>query len=160
MVNPLVNIKLTKVLMVSGSGLNILYVETLDAMHIPHSKLNPSDAPFHKIVPVKKAQPLRQMALDVTFGTPKNFRTETLTFEVMDFKGAYHAILGHPCYAKFMARPCYVYQKLKMPSPNGIITVHGNFKHAHACDIENVDLAEGHLAAAEFDVIKYNVREE
>jgi hypothetical protein len=36
-----------------------------------------------------------------------NFCKDTLTFEVVGFKGAYHAILGRPCYAKFMAVPNY-----------------------------------------------------
>ena len=39
--------RLTKVLMDGGSGLNILYDDTLDAMHIPRSKLRPEDA--HRI---------------------------------------------------------------------------------------------------------------
>ena len=33
--------RLTKVLMDGGSGLNILYVDTLDAMHIPRSDILP-----------------------------------------------------------------------------------------------------------------------
>ena len=37
-----------------------------------------------------------------------------LTFEVVGFRGAYHAILGRSCYAKFMAIPNYTYLKLKM----------------------------------------------
>jgi hypothetical protein len=32
-----------------------------------------------------------------------NFRMEMLSFEIEDFPGAYHAILGQPCYTKFMA---------------------------------------------------------
>ena len=44
-----------------------------------------------------------------------NFRKEVLTFEVVGFRGSYHAILGRPCYAKFMAIPNYTYLKLKMP---------------------------------------------
>jgi hypothetical protein len=32
-------------------------------------------------------------------------------------------VLGRPCYAKFMAIPNYTYLKLKMPGPNGVITV-------------------------------------
>jgi hypothetical protein len=32
--------------------------------------------------------------MSVWFGTPDNFRKETLTFEVVGFRGAYHAILG------------------------------------------------------------------
>ena len=59
--------------------------------------------------------PLGQIDLPITFGNPSNYRTETLTFEIADFLGAYHAILGQPCYAKFMAVPNYTYLKLKMP---------------------------------------------
>ena len=41
-VDPIIRKKhLTKVLMDGGSGLNILYVDTLDAMRIPRSELRP-----------------------------------------------------------------------------------------------------------------------
>jgi hypothetical protein len=36
-----------------GSGLNIIYVETLDAMGIDRSCIRPTRAPFHGIVPRK-----------------------------------------------------------------------------------------------------------
>jgi hypothetical protein len=52
-----------------------------------------------------------------------NYRTETLTFEVVGFHETYHAILGRPCYAKFMAVPNYTYLKLKMSGSRGVITV-------------------------------------
>ena len=46
-VDPIVRKKhLTKVLMDGGSGLNILYVATLDAMRIPWSELRPVSFPF------------------------------------------------------------------------------------------------------------------
>ena len=106
-----------------GSGLNILYAETLDDMGIDRSKVWPTGAPFHGVVPGHRAVPIGQIDLPVTFGGPANFRTEVLTFEVVGFHGAYHAILGRPCYAKFMAVPNYTYLKLKMPGPNGVITV-------------------------------------
>jgi hypothetical protein len=61
--------------------------------------------------------------LPVWFGTPDNYCKETLTFKVVGFRGAYHAILGRPCYAKFMAVPNYTYLKMKMPGPSGVITV-------------------------------------
>src|SRR6185295_18778143 len=88
------NKRLTKVLMDGGSGLNILYVDTLDAMGIDRSRLRPSGAPFHGVVLGKQAIPLGQIDLPMTFGDPSNFRKVTLTFEVLGFKGAYHAILG------------------------------------------------------------------
>ena len=66
---------------------------------------------------------------------------EVLTFEVVDFLGSYHAILGRPCYVRFMAIPNYTYLKLKMPGPNGVITVSSAFSHAFTCDHEHYELA-------------------
>ena len=71
-----------------------------------------------------------------------NFRKEVLTLEVVGFKGAYHAILGLPCYAMFMVIPNYTYLKTKMPGPKGVITVGSSFEHAYECDVECVEHAE------------------
>ena len=141
--------RLTKVLMDGGSGLNILYVETLDAMEVPRSCLRPSRAPFHGIIPRRQAMPLGQVDLPVTFGDSSNFRTETLTFEVVDFPRSYHAILGRPCYTKFMAVPNYTYLKLKMPRPKGVIIVGASFRVAYMCEQTCVELASAIMATAE-----------
>ena len=61
---------------------------------------------------------------------------ETLTFEVVRFHGTYHAILGRPCYAKFMDVPNYTYLKLKMPGPRGVITVCTSFQCTYECEVE------------------------
>jgi hypothetical protein len=45
--------------------------------------------------------------IKVLSGTPDNFHKEMPTFEVVGFRGAYHASLGRSCYAKFMAVPNY-----------------------------------------------------
>ncbi|XP_066373583.1 uncharacterized protein [Miscanthus floridulus] len=60
-----------------------------------------------------------------------HFRKEPLTFKVVNFLGVYHALLGQPCFAKFMAIPNYTYHKLKMPSPKGVITIEGSFELAY-----------------------------
>ena len=89
MVNPIIGTKrLTKVLMDRGSGLNIMYAETLDAIMLG-----------------KQVVPLGQIDLPIIFGDPTNYRMETLTFKVVGFHGTYHAILGHPCYVKVHGRP-------------------------------------------------------
>ncbi|XP_039797465.1 uncharacterized protein LOC120662370 [Panicum virgatum] len=125
-----------------GSSLNIMYAHTLELMGIGLDKLCPSKSPFHGVASRKRVQPLSQIDLPICFGTAANFRQEVLTFEVVGFRGAYHAILGQPCYAKFMAIPNYTYLKLKMPGPKGIITVGSSFEHAYECDIECVEHAE------------------
>ena len=78
-------------------------------------------------MPEKQAMPLGQIDLPITFGDQFNYRMETLTFEVVEFPGTFHAILGRPCYAKFMAVPNYTYLKLKIPGLGGIITVDTSF---------------------------------
>ncbi|XP_066311118.1 uncharacterized protein [Miscanthus floridulus] len=70
------------------------------------------------------------------------FLEEVLTFKVVGFGGAYHTILGRPCYAKFMAVPNYTYLKLKMPSPSGIIMIESMYEHAYDCDIECIEYTE------------------
>ena len=59
-IDPIVRKKrLTKVLMDGGSGLNILYVDTLNAMCIPRSELRSVSSLFHGIILGARAYPLR-----------------------------------------------------------------------------------------------------
>ena len=139
-----------------GSGLNIMYAETLKGMGIPMSKLSESNMSFHGIIHGKKAQSLGQIALDVVFGDSKNYRKEKLTFEVVDFKSAYHAILGRPAYARFMARPCSVYLKLKMTGPRGVITITGNRQKAGECFQKGSKIADAQMAIVELQEYQKN----
>jgi hypothetical protein len=134
--------RIHKVLMDGGSGINVLYASTLDEIGISRSALRSSTAPFHGVVPGIEALPLGKIDLPVTFGDVWNFRTETLTFEVVGFLGTNHAIFGRPAYAKFMAVPSYTYLKLKIPRPKGIITVGPTYQRAYECDAECFQFAE------------------
>ena len=66
---------------------------------------------------------------------------------MVGFKGTYHTILGRPCYAKFMVVPNYTYLKLKMPGPNGVITVGSMYEHAYDYDVECIEYAEAIVEA-------------
>jgi len=145
----IVNTRLSKVLLDGGNSLNIIYLETLDLLGINRAQLQPSAGGFHGVVPGKKALPIGGIDLPVYFGTATNFRKETLTFEVVGFRGTYHAIIGRPGYAKFMAIPNYTYLKLKMPEPKGVITVSSSYEHAYECDVECVEYGEAVESSAE-----------
>ena len=82
------------------------------------------------------------ITLEVIFGTPENFQREAIDFEVVDWKSQYHAILGRPTFARFMAIPHYAYLMLKMPGPKGVITVHGDFDRSNSCDREFRKISE------------------
>jgi hypothetical protein len=101
--------RLNKVLIDGGSGLNVLFTKTLKKMKLDITHmLTKSTSPFYGIVPGNAAIPLGSVVLPVTFGeTRENYRTEYIKFEVTDFETSYHAILGRPSIAKFMAVPHY-----------------------------------------------------
>ncbi|XP_066347770.1 uncharacterized protein [Miscanthus floridulus] len=103
--------------------------------------------------------PLGQIDLHVTFRDPSNYRMETLTFEVVGFPGTYHAILGRPCYAKFMAVPNYTYFKLKILGPSRVITIGTSFQHTYECEVECCDHAAAIVASGELAAIKKEVTE-
>jgi hypothetical protein len=124
-----------------GSSLNLLYAEAYNAMGLTRAVIRPSGAPFHGVIPRHQTVPLRQVNLPVTFGGQANFRMKTLTFKIADFPDAYQAILGQPCYTKFIAIPNYTYLTLKMPSPHEIITIGGDLLQTHLCERENYDIA-------------------
>jgi hypothetical protein len=119
--------KLNKVLIDDGSGLKVLFTKTLKKMNLDITHmLTKRPSPFCSIVPGNAAIPLGSVVLPVTFGeTRDNYRTEYVKFEVADFETSYHAILGRPAIAQFMAVPHYTYLVLKMPSLVGVLSLQG-----------------------------------
>jgi hypothetical protein len=135
--------RLNKVLIDGGRGLNVLFTKTLKKMKLDITHmLTKSTSPFYGIVPENAAIPLGSVVMLVTFEeTRENYRTEYIKFEVTDFETAYHAILGRPAIAKFMAIPHYTYLVLKMPSPASVLSLQGDLKISFDCDTEAVELA-------------------
>ena len=139
----------SKCLMDGGASLNIMYLETLERMNLTKEQLKHSTTEFHGVVPGKKANSLGSIRLPVAFGDANNFREEMITFEVIPFKSSYHIIFGRPTYHKFHARACYIYNKLKIPGPKGMITVSGDYKKAHECELGEAAFAESVISGEE-----------
>jgi hypothetical protein len=137
-----------RVFMDAGSGINLIYARTMKAMCIS------LESSFHGIVPGGANYPLGRIELDICFGNSNNYRREKLEFGVMDWPSQYHAILGRPTFAKFMAVPHYAYLMLKIPGPKGTITVQGSFKVSNTCDNEFNRLAQTFGMAAEYARLK------
>jgi hypothetical protein len=133
---------LPKTLIDGGSSLNIIFRETLRKMDFNFNKMTACDEPFYGIVPGKAAYPIGRVCLSVTFGTQENFHTKYLTFEVADFRSSYHVILGRPMLAKFMAIPHHTYLIMKMPTPNGILSVLGDIIVSYNCESSIVELSK------------------
>ena len=146
--------EVSRIFIDGGSSLNLIYADTLRKMNISLANLTPTDTRFHGIAPEKPTYPLRKIALDVQFGTRENFRKEKLEFEVIDWPSQYHALLGRPAYARFMAVPHYTYLLWRIPGPKGPITVKGSFALADKCDKDFHKLSETFGMQAEYEASK------
>jgi hypothetical protein len=134
----------------AGSDINLIYARTLKAMCISLESLKPTVCSFHGIVPGGANYPLGKIEIDVCFGNSNNYHREKLEFEVMDWPSQYHAILGRPAFAKFMAVPHYAYLMLKIPGPKGTNTVQGSYEVSNTCDKEFNRLAQTFGMTAEY----------
>jgi hypothetical protein len=84
-------------------------------------KLTPS-RPFSGVGP-GSIIPHGSISLPVTFGTSKNYRTESVIFDVAVVNLPFNVILDRHALYQFMVVAHYGYLVLKMPTPNDIIKV-------------------------------------
>jgi hypothetical protein len=131
-----------------------MFLKTFDHMGLSRSLLCSNRAPFHGIVPGAVATPIIQIAIPVTFRTRENFLTETIQFEVANFKTAYNAFLGRSAFSKFMVIPHYTYLVLKMPGPHGVISIRGDVKRPFDYDRESCEIADRLMASTELQELK------
>jgi hypothetical protein len=125
--------RVKKVLVNGGCSMNVTFPRTLLALGVALKDLTESDTPFFGIVPTEGEYPLGHIYMPITFGTPENYRTEFLRFEVAHFDCGYNAIIGRSGLSKFMAIPHYSYMILKMSVPQGIITMRADFQGVVEC---------------------------
>ena len=74
-----------------GIGLNLIYEEILNKMEIDESYIEQSSMTFRGIIPSREARCAGKITLDVVFGTPDNYRSKEITFQVAPFSSGYHA---------------------------------------------------------------------
>jgi hypothetical protein len=153
-VNPLIQgYEFSKCLMDGGSSLNIMYVETLIKLGLTKTQLRHSAVTFYGVVPGRQAKSLGSITVKVAFGDESNFHKEPITFKVVPFKSTYHVIFCCPTFHSFHDRPCYIYNQLKMPGPDGIITIFGSFRKAKECEEGEATFADAVFFGEEFKEI-------
>ena len=139
-VSPIIkNIRVIKMLVDGGAGLNILSAKLVDKLQITEDQLAPTRS-FLGVNP-GATQPWGKIELPVTFGTKDNYRTENIIFDVADIALPYNGIIGLPTLAKFMVATHHDYNALKLPSPWGTLTVKADIRDAVFCDEQLFRLA-------------------
>ena len=110
-------------------------------MGIDPSRIKPTKTTFKGVIPGVEAHCTGSVTLEVVFGSPDNFRSKELIFDIVPFRSGYHALLGRTALARFNAVPHYAYLKLKMPGPRGVITVNGNTERSLCMEEHTAALA-------------------
>src|SRR5215216_5306192 len=64
---------LTRVLMDSGSSLNLIYQDTVRKMGIDPSRIKPRNTTFRGVIPGVEAHCMGSLTLEVVFDSPDNF---------------------------------------------------------------------------------------
>jgi hypothetical protein len=141
-VGPANNVRFSKFLIDNGSSINIMYQDTMQKLAIKENMMEPSQTTFHGIVPGLSCAPMGKIWIDVMFSNRDNCRVENLMFKVVDLDSPYHALLGRPALAKFMASTHVAYLKMNMPGTKGVITIIGDYKRSMACASAGSNLAE------------------
>ena len=118
-------LQFSNVFMDGGSGLNLIYQDTIHHMGINPARIRRSKTAFQGVTPGPDTYCMGFLRLEVIFGSADNFLREKLTFHIVPFSSCYQALLGREAFARFNAIPHYASLTLKMPSPRGIISLKG-----------------------------------
>jgi hypothetical protein len=126
--------KVAKTLIDSGASLNLMMRKTFIKMSLNLAELTPMHDTFHEIIPGQSSTPIRRIDLEVSCGSGENKCREMLISEVVNFDIGYNCILERPFLLKFMAVIQTAYATIKMPGPNGVITLKSDQHDALACE--------------------------
>ena len=118
-------LQFSNVLMDGGSGLNLIYQDTIHRMGINTARIRRSTTSFQGVAPGTDTHCMGFLRLEVIFSYPGYFRREKITFHIVPFSSRYQALLGREAFACFNTISHYASLTLKMPGPRGIISLKG-----------------------------------
>jgi hypothetical protein len=134
----------TKILIDHGSQVKILLFAAFNKMDFDRKQFKELTKTLYDFGG-KRIEPLGIITLPVSFGTPKNPRTEYITFDVVDMPYPYNAIFGRALLYTFEAALHSGYLCLKVSTTFDVITVFGSQQ-----DAKNIEksFAPGHKKCA------------
>jgi hypothetical protein len=119
----------TKILIDNGSQAKILFLATFDKMGFDWKQHREPSKPCYGFGG-KRIELVGAITLPVSFGTPRNPRTEYITFDVIDMTYPYNAIFGRGLLNIFEAALHSPYLCLKVPATFGVISVFSSQQEA------------------------------
>jgi hypothetical protein len=115
----------TKILIDNGSQAEIFFLATFNKIGFDREQLKEPSKPLYGFGG-KWIKPVRAITLPLSFDTPKNSRTEYITFDVVDMTYPYNAIFGRGLLNTFEAALHSTYLYLKILVTFRVISVFGS----------------------------------
>jgi hypothetical protein len=109
----------------NGSSIDILFIKPFQQMNLDRRTLKPVGNSLFGLSG-KKIDALGKKAIPVYFAEGEKICTETITFDIVNMDYPYTAISGKGVLNKFEMVIKQSYLCMKMSSPFGVITVHGD----------------------------------
>ena len=128
-----------RILVDSGSSVNILFKRAYDQMKMEAKDLKPCQSWIHGFDGSANI-PTGVVELPVELGIGECRRVRMLQFVVLDIHSPYNAFLGRPALAEFRAAIAPWCLTLKFPTDCGIGVIHGDQAAGRACYV--VELRE------------------
>jgi hypothetical protein len=118
----------SKILVDNDSQVEILFLSTFKKMGYDKKQLKEPAKPLYGFSG-KRIEPVRVITLLVSFGTPKNLRTEYITFDAVDMLYPYNAIFGRGLLNTFEATLHSGYLCFKVPATFNRIIIFDSQKY-------------------------------
>ncbi|VFR01459.1 unnamed protein product [Cuscuta campestris] len=126
-----------RVLVDTGSSVNVLYLEAFKKLKLDRSMLRPLQTPLSGFTGAS-IEAEGQITLPVTLGSGNKTVTKQMRFVVVDIKCVHNAILGRPGINQVKAIISMAHLCMKFYTPNGIGEERGDQKNARSCYLEAV----------------------
>ena len=133
----IVGFTLHNILVDNGSSADILFIKAFESMGLNRRTLAPAGNALFGFGG-RRIEAVGKTDLMVGFAEGERVRTEKVTFDVVNMDYPYTAIFGRGMLCKFDAIIRQSYLCMKMPSPFGIITVHGNHEAARRIEAKPI----------------------
>jgi hypothetical protein len=119
----------TEILIDNGSQAEILFRATFNKMGFDRKQLREPSMPLYSFGE-RRIEPIGAITLPVSFITPKDPRTEYITFDVVNMTYPYNAIFGRGLLNTFEAALHSTYPCLIILATFGVITIFGSQQEA------------------------------
>ncbi|XP_024004013.1 uncharacterized protein LOC112081488 [Eutrema salsugineum] len=135
------DVEVSRILVDTGTSVNIIFKEALDQLDLPSEKIKPFIEPLTGF-DGERCMTVGMVNIPIYLGGV----AKIIQFLILDKPAIYNAILGTPWLHAMKAVASTYHQCMKFPTPDGVYTLRGNQVVARSCYINECKLRSANQA--------------